>query len=200
MTSESQGSQWTLRWREQDSNPRSRFRHSPSWDRLLSSPRSFPASPSPKRNHPFATGNRGLESISLQRRVMQTRSALDRGVLLAHRSLPPFPDAGTTGRDLSSQRGAQRRSHRRNEGFELPVPPLEERHQKHDRRWGQRRQTTTDEVCLDHRKAASSGIGRRAIRRFGYEQRRFMIEFRCGGASMRRRITLAGQESGGCRL
>jgi hypothetical protein len=32
------GSHWTLRWREPDSNPRSRFRYSPSQGRLLSSP------------------------------------------------------------------------------------------------------------------------------------------------------------------
>ena len=66
------GSHATRCWRKQDSNPRSRFRHSPSWDRLLSSPRSFAPSPSPKRNHPFATGDRGFESISLQRRVVRT--------------------------------------------------------------------------------------------------------------------------------
>ena len=43
----------THRWREPDSNPRSRFRYSPSWDRLLSSPQPFPASPSPKRKSSF---------------------------------------------------------------------------------------------------------------------------------------------------
>ena len=43
-------------------------------------------------------------------------------------------------------------------------------------RWGQMRQTTA-EVRLDHKKAASSDIGRRAIRRFGCERRRLRSNF-----------------------
>jgi hypothetical protein len=49
---------------------------------------------------------------------------------------------------------------------QLRAPPAQ-----HDREMGQMRQTRA-EVRLDHGKAAGSGITRRAIRRFGWDQRR----------------------------
>jgi hypothetical protein len=58
-------------------------------------------------------------------------------------------------------------------------------------RSGQTRQTTTAEVRLDQGKATSFGPARRATRRFGCK-RVVAIEFRCDGASMRRKITRDG--------
>src|SRR5438132_10040060 len=55
----------TLCWREPDSNPRSRK----MGDRFETAFRRLRGFPFPKRAHPLATGDRGFESRSLQRRA-----------------------------------------------------------------------------------------------------------------------------------